>query len=286
MVKIRLYSGLLLAVLLLVIPTTVLGQAATCSKLSLSLSRVSSLTGETGTHLKSQLLSADAKTCEARGVLRYYYTKNGTRGELKTIAEKSYAFDPKLNQSKIVVEPDYGFNLGLYGDTSKDTFVVYAEFLDGLISSKVLAKSAGLSIPKTAASSSKESSDTSSAGKTGTASSNPKDATGGFEPQTSDPSENPDLDPGSSAEPNEQLDNLSRFNTLPELIFGVLNYVFMFIGVIAVLMIIYGGFMMTVSAGNEERLGQGKKTIFWAIGGLVVTLMAFSIISIVQNILG
>lgn len=84
----------------------------------------------------------------------------------------------------------------------------------------------------------------------------------------------------------EILKNPSKFESLPELAFGILNYVFMFIGVAAVIMIIYGGFMMVLSAGNEERLNTGKKTIFWAIGGLITALMAFSIVAIIQNLLG
>lgn len=60
-----------------------------------------------------------------------------------------------------------------------------------------------------------------------------------------------------------------------------------FLGVIAIwasVFIIIGGFQMVMSAGNEEAVLKAKKTITWAVLGLVVAVMSFSIIAIVQNL--
>ncbi len=54
-------------------------------------------------------------------------------------------------------------------------------------------------------------------------------------------------------------------------------------GIAAVGAIIYGGFLMITSAGNEESFGKGKKTLVWAIVGLVVVLMASAIVAVVIN---
>ncbi len=56
-------------------------------------------------------------------------------------------------------------------------------------------------------------------------------------------------------------------------------------GVFAVVFIIVGGFQMVVAAGNEEAITKAKKTITWAVLGMVVALLAFSIIAIVQSLL-
>jgi hypothetical protein len=80
------------------------------------------------------------------------------------------------------------------------------------------------------------------------------------------------------------------YNPLPE---SDLTHAFLVIaqgllailGVFAVVFIIVGGFQMLTSAGNEETLLKAKKTIIWAILGLVVALMSFSIIIIVQDLL-
>jgi hypothetical protein len=50
-------------------------------------------------------------------------------------------------------------------------------------------------------------------------------------------------------------------------------------------MIVIGGFRMVVSQGNEHGVGQAKKTITWAIVGLIVAVMAYSIVAIVQSLL-
>jgi amino acid transporter len=80
------------------------------------------------------------------------------------------------------------------------------------------------------------------------------------------------------------------FNPLPE---QDLTHVFLLItqgllailGIFAVVFIIVGGVEMVVAAGNEEALAKAKKTIVWAVLGLVVALMSFSIIAIVEDLL-
>src|SRR6185436_10706726 len=57
------------------------------------------------------------------------------------------------------------------------------------------------------------------------------------------------------------------------------------IGIWAVIFIIVGGFQMVMSAGNEEAIAKAKKTITWAVLGLVIALLSFSIIAVVENIL-
>lgn len=51
---------------------------------------------------------------------------------------------------------------------------------------------------------------------------------------------------------------------------GLYSLMEMFVGAIAVLMIIITGFRMVTSAGNEEVVNKSKKQITWAIIGLVV----------------
>ncbi len=56
-------------------------------------------------------------------------------------------------------------------------------------------------------------------------------------------------------------------------------------GIWAVMFIIVGGFQMVMAAGNEEMYLKAKKTIIWAILGLVIAMLAFSIVAIVQSLL-
>ncbi|NTU69410.1 hypothetical protein HGB13_01080 [bacterium] len=53
------------------------------------------------------------------------------------------------------------------------------------------------------------------------------------------------------------------------------NTILLIVGVIAVLMLIVGGFQYIASSGNPEQVNKAKNTIFYAIIGIVVTLLAF-----------
>ena len=66
----------------------------------------------------------------------------------------------------------------------------------------------------------------------------------------------------------------------------ILRDLLQIIPVCSVLFIIVGGYQMIMSSGNEERLARAKRTIVWAVLGLVIALLSFSIVAIVQNVLG
>jgi len=53
----------------------------------------------------------------------------------------------------------------------------------------------------------------------------------------------------------------------------------------SVIAIMYGGFVMITSAGNEERFGQGKKALTAAIIGFVVIILAGLIVTLVSNVI-
>ena len=50
------------------------------------------------------------------------------------------------------------------------------------------------------------------------------------------------------------------------------------------IMVLYGAFLMLFSAGNEEKISQGRKTILYAAIGFVVVLLSSSIVAILQNL--
>ncbi len=56
-----------------------------------------------------------------------------------------------------------------------------------------------------------------------------------------------------------------------------------FAGVVAVLFVMLGGFWYLTSAGNEEMAEKGQKTLTNAIIGLVVIILAATIVRIVAN---
>jgi cytochrome bd-type quinol oxidase subunit 2 len=55
--------------------------------------------------------------------------------------------------------------------------------------------------------------------------------------------------------------------------FGVL------MGMVTIAMVVYSGFQMIVSQGNEEDVSQAKSSLQWSVSGLVIILLAFAIVS-------
>ncbi|HMQ01933.1 MAG TPA: pilin [Candidatus Doudnabacteria bacterium] len=75
--------------------------------------------------------------------------------------------------------------------------------------------------------------------------------------------------------------------TRPEqIIVRIINILLMLAGILAVIFIMVGGFMLATSAGNENRLTQGKKTLIYAVAGLIVTILSFTIVALVQSVIG
>jgi hypothetical protein len=56
-----------------------------------------------------------------------------------------------------------------------------------------------------------------------------------------------------------------------------------FVGIIAVIIIMYAGFLWMTSAGNEQKVDEAKKTLVNAVIGLVIILSAFLIVSFIIN---
>lgn len=86
--------------------------------------------------------------------------------------------------------------------------------------------------------------------------------------------------------PSNELICPTVYCDLSSMFLLIIRDILQIIPVLSVLVIIVGGFRMIMSQGNEEQLLRAKRTIYWAIGGLAVAFLSFSIIAIVRNLLG
>ena len=64
----------------------------------------------------------------------------------------------------------------------------------------------------------------------------------------------------------------------------VINITLGFLGIVVVIMIIYGGFLWLTAAGNEEKITKGKHTLMWAAIGAIVISIAWTIASYVLQV--
>lgn len=54
-------------------------------------------------------------------------------------------------------------------------------------------------------------------------------------------------------------------------------------GVVAVIFIIIGGYKYVISQGNPQAVQKAKETIIYALAGLVIVMMAFTIVQFVTG---
>lgn len=84
----------------------------------------------------------------------------------------------------------------------------------------------------------------------------------------------------------KQLYNPIESENLGQLMLAIMKGFIIIIAAWSVLFIIVGGFRMVMSQGNSEALTKAKATITWAIAGVIVSILAFSVVAIVQNLVG
>jgi hypothetical protein len=63
----------------------------------------------------------------------------------------------------------------------------------------------------------------------------------------------------------------------------LIKLIMTFLGIIAVVIILLGGFKWMTAAGNEDKVGEAKKLIGAGVIGLVIILSAFLIVNFVVN---
>lgn len=70
---------------------------------------------------------------------------------------------------------------------------------------------------------------------------------------------------------------------LNSIIGGILNVAMGFLGVIAVLIILYGGFIWMTAGGEQDKVDKAKKMIYAGIIGLVIIFAAYAIAMFVMS---
>lgn len=66
-----------------------------------------------------------------------------------------------------------------------------------------------------------------------------------------------------------------------DLVKSAVNIVLYVVGVLAVIMLIWGGITYTTSAGDSNKVTSAKNTIMYAVIGLVVAIFAYAIVNFV-----
>jgi hypothetical protein len=62
---------------------------------------------------------------------------------------------------------------------------------------------------------------------------------------------------------------------------NILTFIFSLMGIVAVIVIILGGFHFLTSTGDPGKIKKGKDTIIWGIIGLLVVLFSYAIVNFI-----
>jgi type IV secretory pathway VirB2 component (pilin) len=72
---------------------------------------------------------------------------------------------------------------------------------------------------------------------------------------------------------------------LTETVASIIQVIIGFLGVVAIIIILIGGFKWMTSGGNEEKVGEAKKLLSAGVIGLIIILAAYAITTFVISAL-
>ena len=63
----------------------------------------------------------------------------------------------------------------------------------------------------------------------------------------------------------------------------ITNTVLLIVGLISVIMLVYGGLRYILSGGDSKKVTDAKNTVLYAIIGLIISMLAYAIVHFVLN---
>ena len=71
------------------------------------------------------------------------------------------------------------------------------------------------------------------------------------------------------------------YRDVPVLVGDIIAYILGFVGVLALIMFVYGGITWMTSAGAAEKVKKGRDTLVWAIFGLAFVFLSYAILDFI-----
>lgn len=77
-------------------------------------------------------------------------------------------------------------------------------------------------------------------------------------------------------------DGSCGFKDIPRFIHSIASYLVGIAGTISVIMVMIGGYQWIMGGVSEDQKGKAKKTLMYAIIGLIITLLSWIIVNVIQ----
>jgi hypothetical protein len=89
------------------------------------------------------------------------------------------------------------------------------------------------------------------------------------------------FDPGGNIQKNSGLPS----TTITDYVFNIISAGLGVLAVVALVLILYAGFTIMTSAGNEDKIATGRQTLIWSVVGLLIIFSSFSILLLFDQII-
>ena len=81
-------------------------------------------------------------------------------------------------------------------------------------------------------------------------------------------------------------DGVATIACIPIVIQNIVNALVIIAGVVAVFMIIFAGYKFVMSEGDPEKIADARKTLTYAIAGLIFIFMSFFFLNLIAKFTG
>lgn len=79
--------------------------------------------------------------------------------------------------------------------------------------------------------------------------------------------------------------NLTAEQIKEDVLPGIRNWVAGIVGILGVIMILWGAISYMTAGGDEEKVGKAKKTIVYGIIGIAIAILAYGVFALVESFL-
>ena len=80
-------------------------------------------------------------------------------------------------------------------------------------------------------------------------------------------------------------DDVNTIEDVIGIINTAVNWLFTLILAIAVIMLLWAAFLWMTSAGDEEKTGNARKTLIYALVGVAIAIIAKGLVSVIEQLL-
>lgn len=89
------------------------------------------------------------------------------------------------------------------------------------------------------------------------------------------------IQPGDSPTRIQTATNNS--DSIRDLVLRIVDYFLFFLGLVATLMVIYGGIIYVTAAGEQDAVDKAKKIISYSLIGIIIILLSFALVNTIIN---